>query len=543
MLSAINQDKIIGNLMKMGFLVSPSFFNNIDENFNVEEFCSKLEKCNPKPLVLTDDLFLIINNNKEFFDVNWIDFDRSRVNIEQGLHDMAYHCFLDELNYNLDATKRDVLRNKDESFELVSEENEESTVKIIKAFNDVQKKKEVSDFVDYFRARYNSLKNLLMSRPGLHNVISINRVLNRNGKEKVALIGLVKDKSVSKNGNILLTLEDMTGEIKVLVNKNKSELFESANDVQLDEVIGVVGTNSDKIVFVNAVLFPDIPINNELKKSGKEEYMVFISDLHVGSKVFFEKNFLRFISWINGDYGSDEHKEIAKKVKYLFIVGDLVEGVGIYPDQDKDLVIPDIYDQYSQLSDYLSKVRKDVKIILMGGNHDALRLSEPQPVIDKRMASSLYELENAVFVTNPSVVNISSYEGFSGFNILLYHGGSFPYLSENVDSIRKNGRLDRPDLIMKYLLQRRHLIVSHTSTLYVPGKEDPLVIDRVPDFFVSGHIHKTVVNNYRNVTMIGCGCWTDQTENQEKRGIVPDPNRIVLINLQTREPKILNFEE
>lgn len=96
---------------------------------------------------------------------------------------------------------------------------------------------------------------------------------------------------------------------------------------------------------------------------------------------------------------------------------------------------------------------------------------------------------------------------------------------------------------MKYLLQRRHLSVSHTSTLYVPGDEDFLVIDKVPDFFISGHIHKTILNSYRNVTLAACGCWTGQTDDQARRGIVPDPNRIILVNLQTREPKILNFEE
>ncbi len=500
MLSTLNKDEIINELMERGFLVGPDFFDNINDGFDVDDFCEKIKKLETKPLVLTNEVLFSVFN--------------------QGLRDE------EKLN----------------KVELIPEEKEDKVV-IIKSYKEEKKKKEVNDFVDYFRARYNSLKNILMNRPELQNAISINRILNKPDKGNVALIGIVRDKATSKNGNIILTLEDITGEMKVLVNKNKPELFESVNDIQLDEVIGVVGVNSDKIVFVNDILFPDIPINNELKKSDKEEYIVFTSDIHLGSKVFFEKNFLRFISWLNGNYGSEEHKEIAKKVKYLFIAGDLVEGVGIYPDQERDLAIQDIYEQYNKLTEYISMIKKDINIIIIGGNHDALRLSEPQPVIDKKMAPSLYELENITFVTNPSTVNVSSRGGFVGFNVLLYHGGSFPFLSENVDSIRRNGRLDRPDLIMRYLLQRRHLAVSHTSTLYVPGGEDHLVIDKVPDFFISGHIHKTVVGNYRNVTMIGCGCWTDQTENQEKRGIVPDPNRAILVNLQTREPKILNFEE
>ncbi|MBS3156072.1 DNA-directed DNA polymerase II small subunit [Candidatus Woesearchaeota archaeon] len=494
-----NKDEIIKYLVSKGFLVSSDFFDKVKEEFDAEELCKKLESCNPKPFILSEKVFLSLKEKKDSED-----------------------------NLN---------------FEIISEEKEENRLLILKNYVEVNKKKEVMDFVDYFRARYNSLKNLLMNRPELQNATSINRILNKSDKDRVALIGIVRDKSTTKNGNLMITLEDLTGEIKVLVNKNKPELFESTKDILLDEVIGVLGANSEKIVFVNEILFPDVPVNNELKKLDREEYVVFTSDLHVGGKVFFENNFLKFISWLNGDYGGEEHKEIAKKVKYLFIGGDLVEGVGVYPNQDKDLIIQDIYDQYNKLTEYISKIRKDLKIITIGGNHDALRLSEPQPIVDKKIAPGLYELENVIFLTNPSMVNIFSRDGFPGFNILLYHGGSFPYISENVDSIRKNGRLDRPDLIMKYLLQRRHLAVSHTSTLYVPGNEDHLVIDRVPDFFISGHIHKTVVNNYRNVTLIGCGCWTDQTEDQEKRGIVPDPNRVILVNLQTREVKILNFED
>ncbi|MBI2106802.1 metallophosphoesterase [Candidatus Woesearchaeota archaeon] len=504
MLSAKDYQKTVYDFfLSKGFLVSPSFLQCISEDFDIDEFYLKLKRYTPVPFVLTDELFLKINEEKKEF--------------------------TEEKKQEVEIISFDISR--------------EPRVVVVKNYTEKNKKKEVMDFVNYYRARYNAIKNILINRQELQNAVSINRILQRTEKDFVALIGIVKEKKISKNGNIILVLEDLTGTISVVINKNKQEFFSLSQDILLDEIIGVSGVNSDKVVFANEIILPEIPINNELKKSDVEEYVVFTSDLHVGSKMFFETNFLKFISWINGEYGSDEHKTLAKKVKYLFIGGDLVEGVGIYPGQEGDLVIKDVYEQYSKLTDYISKIRKDLPIIVIGGNHDALRLSEPQPPIDPKMAPSLYELKNITFVTNPSVVNIGSTELFSGFNVLLYHGGSFPYLSENVDSIRRNGRLNRPDLIMKYLLQRRHLSVSHTSTLYVPGDEDFLVIDKVPDFFISGHIHKTILNSYRNVTLAACGCWTGQTDDQARRGIVPDPNRIILVNLQTREPKILNFEE
>ena len=95
---------------------------------------------------------------------------------------------------------------------------------------------------------------------------------------------------------------------------------------------------------------------------------------------------------------------------------------------------------------------------------------------------------------------------------------------------------------MKHLLQRRHLAPAHGSTLYVPdSEEDNLVIDIIPDVFVSGHVHQTAVSNYRGVTMINSSCWVVQSEDNAKRGIIPDPAKIPIMNLQTREVKIMNF--
>ena len=94
--------------------------------------------------------------------------------------------------------------------------------------------------------------------------------------------------------------------------KNKYEVFEIANDTLLDEVIGITGKVGDKIVFVDNLYFPDIFSSNGLKKSEVEEYVVFSSDMQVGSKVFYEKNFLKFIEWLNGDYGTKEQREVAK---------------------------------------------------------------------------------------------------------------------------------------------------------------------------------------------------------------------------------------
>ncbi|HLC57136.1 MAG TPA: metallophosphoesterase [Candidatus Nanoarchaeia archaeon] len=549
MLQEVIEDKkrIIVNFLERGFLLSPGFFEVFNESYFLMVM-DVLGKLKSKPLVLNEDLFLIIKDNELKEEINWTEFDRSRVLLERGFGNKNYFLFLDIMNYNMSEEKRKIMEEvfNEEPFseKEIRREGEEDgdNLIVLQSYKDEDKKREVGDFVKYYRLRYNALRGFLMNRGELKEAVAINRVLNKSEKGVVAIIGIVKDKRETKNGNIMLVMEDLSGEINVIVNKSRGELYEMGKDIVLDEVIGITGVNGERIIFANTILLPEIPLSNELKKLDKEKYIVFTSDLHIGSKMFFQENFIKFINWLNYESGNEEQKKTARKVGYLFLVGDLVEGGGIYPGQEDDLVIKDIYEQYKLLGELLRKIRKDLKIVIIGGNHDALRLSEPQPPLDKRMVKELYEMGNVYLLTNPCMVNICASGEFQGFNVLMYHGGSFPYFAENVESIRKAGRLDRADLIMRFLLQRRHLAPSHGSTLYIPDVErDPLVIERVPDFFVSGHIHKTQALNYRGVTMLGCGCWTGQTEDQEKRGIIPDPNRVTLVNLNTREVKILNF--
>ncbi len=177
----------------------------------------------------------------------------------------------------------------------------------------------------------------------------------------------------------------------------------------------------------------------------------------------------------------------------------------------------------------------------MPGNHDALRIAEPQPILDDSLSGPLYKLKNALMVSNPSFMTMGENGKFGGYGVLLYHGYSFDYYALNIEGIRNNGGYDRADLIMKYLLQRRHLAPTHGSTLYVPSEKDPLVIERVPDLFVSAHIHKSGVGQYNGVNLISCSCWQEKTDFQEKVGHEPDPCKVPLFDFKSAGVKMLDF--
>ncbi len=448
---------------------------------------------------------------------------------------------------SIQKTKEEIKQQTIEEEMVLEKEKDEfmkkNKIKITASYSEKSKKRKVPDFVNYFTARYKEIEKILRTRAELQNLTSISRINAKKEKDNVALIGFVYEKSLTKNKNIMLKIEDPTGMVKVVVTQKKEELFRLAEEIQLDEVIGITGMY-DKIIFANNILLPDVPLHKELRKSPEEGYCIIMGDTHVGNKLFLEAEFRKFLSWINGESGNEKQKEIASKVKYIFIVGDLVEGVGVYPDQEYDLNIIDIRDQYKKFAEYIKEIPEHIPIFLCAGNHDVGRIAEPQATLYKEYSEAVWDMKNIIFTSNPASINIFAQpeNNFEGFDVLMYHGGSFIYYAFNIPIIRQNGSLRRADLIMKYLLQRRHLAPAHTSTLYIPDpKKDPLVISQIPDFFITGHIHRMSITNYRNITCINSSCWVSQSEEQERRGIVPQPARISLINMQTREIKILNF--
>ena len=416
---------------------------------------------------------------------------------------------------------------------------ERGTVEILRSYTKKPQKRTVQDFVGHFNRRLEQIGDILRQRQELQSPQSIKHLKK---DQQAAVIGLVWDKRETKNGHTILELEDKTGTTSVLLSKNRSEFEGIRQDVMLDEVIGITGKVGDGIIFADNIIIPDVPASHELKKSPDEAYSLFISDLHCGNKDFYEKEFLNMIKWLKGEYGTDKHKRVAKKIKYLFIVGDMIEGVGIYPGQEDDLSIIDVKEQYAEFAKYLKMIPERVQVIMCPGNHEAGRLAEPQFNLYKDFTQDVFEQPNVHFVSNPSWVRIHRSENFSGFNVLLYHGYSFIYYGNNVPSIFEAGGVNNPTKIMKYLLRRRHLAPTHTSNLYIPDPvEDPLVIRDVPDFFISGHTHIADVDTYRGCTMMNCSCWVPITENQRNYGLTIDAGKAILTNLQTRQTKVLSF--
>ena len=377
---------------------------------------------------------------------------------------------------------------------------------------------ELENLISYFKSRYEKLYNILSKRPELRKPIKVADI--DDSQDSLSMILMVKEIRSSKNGHKIVDFEDDTGSISVLFSNNNDELFAEAEKLVRDEVIGVIANKSDD----NNFAFGQQIINPGVLRVPEKEMdfgIVFLSDVHIGSLTFLEDAFTRFIDWINCDYGTEEQRRVAEDVKYLIIGGDIVDGIGVYPNQEKELAIKDITEQYNEAARFLGNVRSDIKIIIAPGNHDASRVAEPQPAVPEEYAKALYELDNVEFISNPGVVSLD------GINVLIYHGRSFDDLVMAV----KEFTHERNDLLMEELLQKRHLApIYGERTPLASELEDYLVIDEVPDVFHTGHVHINTYRRFKGIHMINSGTFQTQTEFQKIYNIEPTPAEVPVLH-------------
>ena len=561
----ITEKELISTLFEKGILLNKELLHKMP----LSSLTEKIEE-EADLLVLNDDYVQVLYGQPLL--VDWYELDYYRVAIEKDRDEGLYQNHIQKLQHatlslhspsHFSLSSSSLLSpplssSSEENFlettlspgvgTISSGSNNNPPLKIITphisiviSHQNIPKEYEIKDFTSLFFSRYQYLESLLRQRQELQQPLPIHRILQKKERETVSCIGLIQEKNITKNGNLLLKIEDPTGIISLLISKEKKELFTLAKDLVLDEVVGITGVHQGTIIFADQFIWPDIP-QGELKKGGEEEYAIFLSDLHIGSKLFLREPFKKFLGWLQGNLGNEQQKSVAKKVKYIIISGDVVDGVGIYPSQEEELALTDIKAQYQEVTSLFQQIPSDKQIIMCPGNHDAVHLAEPQPPFYKEYIGQLSDLPNLTLVSNPAWVTIGKTATFSGFDVLLYHGYSFDYYVANVDSIRLGGGYHRADLIMKFLLKRRHLAPTFRSTPYYPGhKEDPLLIKKVPDFFATGHIHYCCVANYKGVTLISGSCWQDKTSFQEKLGHDPEPARVPIVNLKTRETKIMRF--
>jgi DNA polymerase II small subunit len=378
----------------------------------------------------------------------------------------------------------------------------------------------LDDFSKYFLNRFKVISGMLRQRKDLPSLVEIAKA--KKLTREVSVIGMVADARVTKNGHRIVDLEDENDRISVLFPASTPL---AQTPIVTDQVVGVVGTVNSKGLFVATnFIEPDIPVNHHFPRSADNVSIAFISDTHVGSKSFLDERWHNFQTWIsNGD-------EVASSIKYVVVGGDLVDGIGVYPRQDEDLAIDDIYAQYEAFAELISELPTRLRIVMIPGNHDAVRPAEPQPALTEGVRKLFPS--NVLCVGNPCLLRIH------GVRILAYHGRSMDDLVSAIPSLSYSRPLDA----MREMLRMRHLAPIYGGrTPIAPEAQDLLVIDEVPDIFLTGHVHGVGVSEYRGVMLINSSAWQSQTSYQKMRNLEPVPARVPIVNLSSGTVAVKEF--
>ena len=397
----------------------------------------------------------------------------------------------------------------------------------------------VDGYSRLFRSRFEKTLKIISQRPDSKRITKIESVKHtlRDGKpafgnaeeragngNAVMVAGLLLSRRTRKMG-IELEIDDYTGIIRAVATTE--ELKRQVANLAIDQAVMVELEYGKGLrgPIIKTVMSPDIP-ERMRGKSKSESYAVLISDLHVGSKHFMRDAFLRFIQWLSSE------NDIARKIRFLCVGGDIIDGVGIFPNQDAELTELDTAKQMEAATGLLSMVPKHIKMLVIPGNHDPGRRALPQPSIPVVRSEGLRRLENCMMLGNPAVVDLN------GVKVLMYHGQSL----DDVIAATPGMSYGKPALAMKIFLKARHLAPTYGGkTPIAPELEDMMVISEVPDVLHSGHVHVTDIENYRGTLIVNSGAWQSRTKFQQTMGIIPSPGFAVLVNLATLQPTLIDF--
>ena len=402
----------------------------------------------------------------------------------------------------------------------------------------------VEGYTALFRSRFEKTMRILAQRPDSKRISKVSAVKQRvriskqaergekslhGAADSIIVAGLLMSKRTKKN-DVELAIDDYTGILTAI--STVDDVKKQASTLALDQMVMLELENGKGRpgLTIKSVMMPDIP-DHLPNKSKSEAYAVLISDLHIGSKYFMKTEFLRFLDWLS----SSEDDEIVKKIKFLCVGGDLIDGIGIFPNQDKELLEIDAAKQMSHAAQLLAKVPKHIKVLVIPGNHDVGRRALPQPAIPRKdLGEQFYGLENCMMLGNPALVELN------GVKVLMYHGQSL----DDIIATTPGLSYPKPSEAMKVLLKARHLApIYGERTPIAPEQEDMMVITEVPDIFHSGHVHVVDVQSYRGTLIVNSGAWQSQTKYQQTMGITPTPGVAVMVNLATLQPVVYDFNQ
>src|SRR3989344_1053845 len=226
-------EEILKIIKEKGLLLEKEIFdllNSFHDMKAAKELLEGLERFSGQKIITKSTL------NKNF------SFVKNFASTLPGEEKTSFESIIIKLGLSLEIKKEHIIEN------IIIKGKNDSKIKhnIFYAETKPEKKLEVADFTGNFRSRYQQIQRILMMRPDLNNLVSINKISNE--RQNLSIIGIVSDKRLTKNKNLIISFEDLTGTISGLVRCEKKEVFDKANELQLDDIVAIKASGSKDIV-------------------------------------------------------------------------------------------------------------------------------------------------------------------------------------------------------------------------------------------------------------------------------------------------------
>ncbi|MHA1304482.1 MAG: hypothetical protein ACTSPI_12360, partial [Candidatus Heimdallarchaeaceae archaeon] len=216
---------------------------------------------------------------------------------------------------------------EDSTSTLLRKRKIETDLKILHSPKIDPKKVSVDNFRQYFISRYEKISSMFRNRKDITNIVTSSYLSSVDYKEQVSIVALVFSKNKTRNGSIILELEDKEGRIKGIIASSLTDVVKKSEYILEDTVLSFTGSWKNEVLFIKDIQWPDLPYNRKPNYANEDVFALFISDIHIGSKNFLNKLFMKAIKFLNGNLTSAKYNQLGKQVKYLFIAGDIVDGV------------------------------------------------------------------------------------------------------------------------------------------------------------------------------------------------------------------------
>ena len=510
--------KQLRKLYAAGYQLTPEAYSVINSVQNIDDFIDRILQLKLDKAILSDEDIKILLETKEVSATKVSSDEKNKAQSESKGKDKII----------------ETSKEKEQKTGVLSPRKEKISpdLEILKSPQIQNISSSVTSFHQYFESRFDSIASIFRRRRDITNLTLTSDLEKNKRRDKISLISIIYKKQKTRKGNFILELEDKTGKITAIITTYNPDLAYKAEFILDDSILCFIGDWNGDVLNVRDVYWPDVPYNHKPNYSREEVLGLFISDIHVGSKNFAEKLFLKVEKLLNSSLESDKYNAVGEKIKYVFVAGDVIDGVGVYPGQVDDLALENIHLQYLQATKYFEKFRDDIEILIIPGNHDGARAAEPQTPILKDFAPELYGLDNVHLLGSPAYIKAHNVE------VLMTHGNSIMDINSAISAIPHETSIPA----MMEMLKNRHLVpIYGKRTSIAPEPVDQLVITQIPDILHAGHTHIAGDEDYKGVTIINSGTFQYQTSYQKSMNINPTTGSTYVINFQNLQRTVIDF--